>query len=49
MINLLILMKKEIKNIHIFFNDDKEEIKRQYINKADKIKTIKVIIDYQII
>ena len=34
---------------HIYFNDNKEEIKNKYeINKKDKITKIKIIIDYQI-
>ena len=32
--------------IHIFFNDNNEEIKRNYINEDDKIIKIKIIIDY---
>ena len=32
---------------HIYFNNDKEEIKRNYI-KDDNIKNINIIIDYQI-
>ena len=30
---------------HIYFNNNKEEIKRNYIKKKEKIKTIKIIID----
>ena len=33
---------------HIYFNDDKKEIKKYSINKDDKISKIKIIIDYQI-
>ena len=34
---------------HIYFNDNKEEIKNKYkINKKDKVTKIKVIIDYQV-
>ena len=33
---------------HIYFNDNKEEINRNYINKNDNIKNINIIIDYQI-
>ena len=33
---------------HIYFNDNKEEIKRNYLNKDDKVEKIKIIIDYQI-
>ena len=33
---------------HIYFNDNKEEIKNKYeINKKDKVTKIKIIIDYQ--
>ena len=34
---------------HIYFNDNKEEIKRNYLNKDDKVTKINIIIDYQII
>ena len=34
---------------HIYFNDNKEEIKNKYIiNSKDKITKIKIIIDYQV-
>ena len=34
---------------HIYFNDNKEEIKNKYeINKKDKVTKIKIIIDYQV-
>ena len=33
---------------HIYFNNNKEEIKRNYIDKDEKIENIKIIIDYQI-
>ena len=34
---------------HIYFNDNKEEIKNKYeINKEDKVGIIKIIIDYQV-
>ena len=33
---------------HIYFNDNKDEIKRNTINKNDKTKKINIIIDYQI-
>ena len=33
---------------HIYFNNDKNEIKKYSINKDDKISKIKIIIDYQI-
>ena len=34
---------------HIYFNDNKEEIKNKYyIKKEDKVTKIKIIIDYQV-
>ena len=33
---------------HIYFNDNKEEIKRSYLNENENIEKIKIIIDYQI-
>ena len=33
---------------HIYFNDNKEEIKRNYFNKNDNVSKIKIIIDYQV-
>ena len=35
-------------NYHIFFNDDKTEIKRNYLEHNEKIGKIKVFIDYQV-
>ena len=40
--------EKEQKYFHIFFNDDKEEIKRSNLDKSDKVSKIKIIIDYQV-
>ena len=34
--------------IHIYFNDNKEEIKRNYLEKNEKVTKIKILIDYQI-
>ena len=34
---------------HIYFNDNKDEIKRNYLSKDDKVDKIKIIIDYQVI
>jgi len=34
---------------HIYFNDNKEEIKRNYLIKNENVTKIKIIIDYQII
>ena len=33
---------------HIYFNNEKEEIKRYYIDKYENISNINIIIDYQI-
>ena len=35
--------------IHIFFNDNKEETKKYFLNEDDKVTKINIIIDYQII
>ena len=41
--------KKENENyFHIYFNDNKDEIKRKYLNENDNVKKIKILIDYQI-
>ena len=40
--------KEDEKYFHIFFNDSKEEIKRNYTNKYDEAKKIKIIINYPI-
>ena len=34
--------------IHIFFNNNKKEIKRYYLDENDKVKKINIIIDYQV-
>ena len=36
------------KYYHIYFDNNKEEIKRNYIKKEEQIKIIKIIIDYQV-
>ena len=33
---------------HIYFNDNKEEIKRNYFNENENISKLKIIIDYQV-
>jgi len=40
--------KDEEKYYHIYFNNNKEEIKRNYLNENDNVETIKIIIDFQI-
>ena len=47
--SLFIYMNEENKiYYHIYFDNNKEEIKRNYLNKNEQIKTIKIIIDYQV-
>ena len=41
-------MNENEKYYHIYFNDNKEEIKRNYFNKNDNVSKIKIIIDYQV-
>jgi len=36
------------KYYHIYFDNNKEEIKRNYLNENEQIKLIKIIIDYQV-
>ena len=43
-----ILNKEEESYFHIYFNDDKDEIKRNHLNEIDQVTKIKIIIDYQI-
>ena len=40
--------EKEEKYYHIYFNNNDEEIKRNYINEDEEIKIIRIKIDYQI-
>ena len=42
------LTTKNQSSIHIYFNEGKEEIKRDYITKDDKVKKIKIIIEYNV-
>ena len=42
------IQNKDILYYHIYFNDNKEEIKRNYLYENEQIKAIKIIIDYQI-
>ena len=39
--------EEDEKYYHIYFNNNDEQIKRNYINKDEEIKIIKIIIDYQ--
>ena len=45
----LYVEKEKAAYFHIYFNNDKEEIKRYVLNKDDNISKIKLIIDYQIL
>ena len=40
--------KEDEKYYHIYFNEDKEEIKRTYLDENDEISKINIIIDYPI-
>ena len=40
--------KEDRKYFHIYFNDNEEEIKKIYLVKNEKIKKIKLIIDYKV-
>ena len=42
------LEEEEEKYFHIYFNDNKEEIKKTELNEKDKVSKINIIIDYQI-
>ena len=43
------IVEKEKLYFHIYFNDNKEEIKNKYeIKEEDKVTKIKIIIDYQV-
>ena len=46
--NFINIEKEDEECYHIYFNNNEEEIKRNYINKDEQIKIIKIIIDYQI-
>ena len=36
------------KYYHIYFNGNKEEIKRNYLNENENVSKLKIIIDYQV-
>ena len=40
--------KENEKYYHIYFNDNKEEIKRNYLEKNENVDKVKIIINYQI-
>ena len=39
---------EEKKYYHIFFNNSNQKTKRTYINKNEKVNTIKILIDHQV-
>ena len=39
---------EDIQYYHIYFNNNKEEVKRKYLDENDKINKINIIIDYQV-
>ena len=39
---------KDKKYYHIYFNNSKEEIKRNYLKDKEKVNTIKIVINYQV-
>ena len=43
-----IVNKKDEKYYHIYFNDSKEEVKRNCLNADDKVNKIKIKLDYQV-
>ena len=44
----IININDDEKYYHIYFNDNKEEIKRNYINENDRVRKIKIILDSEI-
>ena len=42
------IIDKDKKYYHFYFDDNKEEIKRDYFTRKDIFKKIKIIIDYQV-
>ena len=40
------IKEEDEKYFHIYFNDNKEEIKKTELNKEDKVSKINIIIDY---
>ena len=46
-INILYINDEE-KYYHIYFDNSNEEIKRNYLEENEKVKMVKIIIDYQV-
>ena len=47
--NFINIPKNDKKYYHIYFDNSNEEINRDYLNENDKVKTINIIIDYQVL
>ena len=47
--NFINFQQKEKEFYHIYFNNNKAEITRNYINKNENVNIIKIIIDHQVI
>ena len=46
--NIFIVYKGDASYYHIYFDDKKEEILRNYLTNSDKVKAIKILIDNEI-
>ena len=46
---IFINIKEKQEYYHIYFNDNKEEIKKNEFNQEDKVSKINIIIDYHIL
>ena len=49
--NFIMIKEEDRKYFHIYFDDNKEEVKRKYyseLNNRDEVSKIKIIIDYQV-
>ena len=42
------ILDEEKEYYHIYFDNSKEEIKRNYLDEKEKVNSIKIIIDYQV-
>ncbi len=46
--NFINMNENDKKYYHIYFNDNKEEIKRNYLKKNENVTKLKIIIDFQV-
>ena len=46
--NFINMNENDKKYYHIYFNDNKEEIKRNYLNENENVTKLKIIIDFQV-